>query len=64
MDIEKEIENIVNNIHHKEIISFSEIEEIRNIVVDKAYEEFMIYPDNEQTLVKLSFDFFDKQVCH
>ena len=50
MDIEKEIENIVNNIHHKEILSFNEIENIRNIVVDKAYEEFMIYPDNEQNI--------------
>jgi hypothetical protein len=50
MDIEKEIENIVNNIHHKEIISLEEITKIREIVIDKAYEEFMIYPDNTQNI--------------
>ena len=50
MDIEKEIENIVNNIHHKEIISFDEITKIRNVVIDRSYEEFMIYEDNAQNL--------------
>lgn len=50
MDIEKEIENIVNNIHHKEIIPLEEIEKIRNIVIDKAYEPFMVYPDNHENI--------------
>jgi len=50
MDIEKEIEHIVNNIHHKDIISLDEIQKIRDIVIVKAYEPFMMYPDNEQNI--------------
>jgi hypothetical protein len=50
MDIEQEIENIVNNIYHKDITSLDEIEKIRNIVIDRAYEEFIVYDDNLQNL--------------
>ena len=50
MDIEAEIENIINNVHHKEIYSFKEIAKLREIVIHKAYEEFLMYPENSQNL--------------
>lgn len=56
MDIEKEIENIVNNIYHKEITSLDEIQKIRNIVIDRAYEEFMIYEDNAQNIYEAKME--------
>ena len=46
MNIEEEIENIFNNIKESEYDSLDDIEEIRQLAIDKVFGNFMRYDKN------------------
>ena len=46
--MEQEIQNILSNITETEYKSFDEIEELKNIVIDKVYSDFMNYEPNAE----------------
>jgi hypothetical protein len=46
--MEQEIQNILGNITATEYKSFDEIEELKNLVIDKVYSEFMNYEVNKE----------------
>ena len=46
--IENEIENILNNITETEYKSFDETEELKNMVIDKVFSDFMHYEPNKE----------------
>ena len=46
--IEEEIQNILNNITPTDYKSLKEIEELKEMVIDKIYSEFKHYPINEE----------------
>jgi hypothetical protein len=46
--MEQEIQNILSNITETEYKSFDEIEELKNLVIDKVYSDFMNYEANAE----------------
>jgi len=46
--MEQEIQNILSNITETEYKSFDEIEELKNLVIDKVYSDFMSYEANAE----------------
>ncbi len=46
--MEQEIQNILSNITETEYKSFDEIEELKNLVIDKVFSDFMNYEVNKE----------------
>jgi hypothetical protein len=58
--IEQEIQNILNNITETEYKSFDETNELKNMIIDKVYSDFMNYEinyENKETSKKLLSDY-------
>ena len=46
--MEQEIQNIISNITETEYKAFDEIEELKNLVIDKVFSDFMNYEVNKE----------------
>lgn len=64
MDIEEEINKILNSIKEKEFDSLDDIEELRQMAIDKLFSEFSFYEKNKQNKIEAeeeleSYEFID-----